>query len=130
MQLCRLLHVRRVAGVAHQPLLLEFLLGTQQQQQQALLGADAATTDAAASGKAAAWTVMHRCFAAGAASGPLDSKIRAVPFTVTPFEATQTFDEHHAKSWLHKRPSGGIASRATQLCPAASRQARQAAITI
>lgn len=40
--------------------------------------------------------------------GPPESKIRAVPFTVTPYEAEQTFDEHHAKSWLHKRPSGGL----------------------
>lgn len=54
----------------------------------------------------AAPAVSLRHFASPS-GGPPQSKLRAVPFTVTPFEAQQTFQEHHAKSWLHKQPSGG-----------------------
>lgn len=39
--------------------------------------------------------------------GPPRSKIRAIPFTVTPQEALETFHEHHSGSIFSKRPSGG-----------------------
>lgn len=39
--------------------------------------------------------------------GPSSSKIRAIPFTVSPDGALQTFDHYHNDSLLNKRPSGG-----------------------
>ena len=39
--------------------------------------------------------------------GPPRSKIRAIPFIVTPQEALETFHEHHSASIFSKRPSGG-----------------------
>lgn len=67
---------------------------------------DLTVSSCAALARVATPAVTQRQFATPS-GGPPQSKLRAVPFTITPFEAQQTFGEHHAKSWLHKQPSGG-----------------------
>jgi hypothetical protein len=68
---------------------------------------DAVPGSCAAAARIGTPAVLQRQFASPS-GGPPQSKLRAVPFTVTPFEAQHTFEEHHAKSWLHKQPSGGV----------------------
>ena len=70
---------------------------------------DAVASSCAAAVRSATPAVPQRQFATPS-GGPPQSKLRAVPFTITPFEAQQTFEEHHATSWLHKQPSGGAVS--------------------
>lgn len=49
--------------------------------------------------------------------GPPRSKIRAIPFIVTPMEALQTFEDHHSGSIFNKRPSEGIHSCSRRCMP-------------
>lgn len=106
MQLRRILQLSCAASAAA-PALLDSLATTQCLVP--CLEGFAAASSCTALWRSAVPAIAQRHFASQQqpSGGPPESKIRAVSFTVTPFEAQQTFDEHHAKSWLHKRPSGG-----------------------
>eukprot|EP00208_Stichococcus_sp_RCC1054_P006163 CAMPEP_0206137642 /NCGR_PEP_ID=MMETSP1473-20131121/2730_1 /ASSEMBLY_ACC=CAM_ASM_001109 /TAXON_ID=1461547 /ORGANISM="Stichococcus sp, Strain RCC1054" /LENGTH=556 /DNA_ID=CAMNT_0053530829 /DNA_START=165 /DNA_END=1835 /DNA_ORIENTATION=- len=49
--------------------------------------------------------------------GPPRSKIRAIPFIVTPMEALQTFEDHHSGSIFNKRPSEGLSKQKEAFLP-------------
>lgn len=106
---CRMLAQRHAASLTAPTVLTALWAAPQNAQGMTAAAGSFAAEGVFLRGQPSARQLLRRAFASGQLPGEglPRSKIRAVPFTVTPFEAKHTFDEHHAKSWLHKRPSGG-----------------------
>lgn len=106
---CSRLLLRRAAAAVEEPVLLDGLVTSQQLLHRLPIDERSSSSISGSQLRSSLPPFLQRQYASweGPPGGPPESKIRAVPFTVTPYGAEQTFDEHHAKSWLHKRPSGG-----------------------